>query len=959
MAQFVCRKLLPRASDAVLPVSSSYPQKFPQTSQVATALYRTNCLCYTLSVADSSDLLRNEYSRFGEILFDSERSDLWLWEDEDEEELGNRLTRTSEDSEDVDQNSGDRFNGGVDASDGFIARKLQECSKQIGGTGRLAHLTSATRIQFLTWLFIVGMSFVDSSTAVVSLQETIMTWVQSFDHDPPVSHDTWCGCDPGAIKDWVNVVLQVYSVADLRLMSGGSVCDCLDVELASRAIELQTNSVEVHPVFCRWVFKMFIPAWPSILWVLFRMLLPDEPKPVMAFLSLLREEQHRDLFAWDRKDRVTLSGELEQNLKIGPFIRDWRRYVSEIDSQTWNTISSLTRVSFQSSACRDSGMRICAFTLMLGMSPSIPQPIADAFNIDVTSKYWVQFANIASEAYAREPQLLLQRIQSQQFWSASQLNSALKRAALDRCFDIFHTSGYTALERVEFISFILTDHEVGINSSLFAFSPAIRYSSPTATLEWLRLTRIFRYVKDRHFSKILSFRSDFKWLLKFLRAEIQRYKVPPDPHLWAFDLSSHVVECFIYLAARLAKSLQNRDGYDTFLEYRGTEAQEMLDLLQDLLDLELFSVIRPMLFKAMRRLSRASNLYPHSFTLTGLQKVGTQVAGGGYGDIWQGLVGGESVCIKMLRIFQESDIAMAVKEFGAEALIWRQLCHPNVLPFFGLYYIEERLCLISPWMRNGNIMEFLKANSPDTQKRFSMILDVASGLEYLHNQNIIHGDLKGINILVTPSERACIADFGLSIIVNTMTLRLATSTTTNHRGTARYHAPELFGETAVKTFASDIYAFGCVAYEIMTGKVPFRKLCNDMQIMFCVLNGKRPERLPSCTGTPALDSFWELLAMCWEGDKARRPNAAGITTRLSEAPITTAMTPVESADWDDQFTARFRRSINMEPLLPSVNQLERMIFGEGETRLLLFFLDLIIPEEVAKGMKRNTTQSTD
>ncbi|KAK6966797.1 kinase domain-containing protein [Favolaschia claudopus] len=423
---------------------------------------------------------------------------------------------------------------------------------------------------------------------------------------------------------------------------------------------------------------------------------------------------------------------------------------------------------------------------------------------------------------------------------------------------------------------------------------------------------------------MLSFRSDFKELVEILKPEMYQHNVVVT-HMWAVDLSSHAVECLIYLTARLVNSLRTRDAYDKFLEYRGTEAQKMLDLLQDLMDLEAVSTIRPMLFKAMYRLSRASNLYPRCFTLTGLHKLGTQVAGGGYGDIWKGLVRGQSVCVKMLRIFQESEIAMAVKEFGAEALIWRQLCHPNVLPFFGLYYIEKRLCLISPWMENGHIMEFLRANSPDTHKRFSMILDISSGLEYLHNQNTIHGDLKGINILVTPSGRACIADFGLSIIVNAMTLRLTTSTTVNHKGTARYNAPELFEEGA-KTFASDIYAFGCIAYEIITGELPFRKY-NDIQIMFRVFKGKRPERLPSCMGTPALDSFWELLEICWAGEKEKRPNPDNIIKRLIQAPIRAAMTPIQS-DWDDKFTAKFRRSINMQPLLPSVHEIECMIFGE-------------------------------
>ncbi|KAJ7041077.1 hypothetical protein C8F04DRAFT_947734, partial [Mycena alexandri] len=124
--------------------------------------------------------------------------------------------------------------------------------------------------------------------------------------------------------------------------------------------------------------------------------------------------------------------------------------------------------------------------------------------------------------------------------------------------------------------------------------------------------------------------------------------------------------------------------------------------------LDSFSVIRPLICNRLLDLSQASGLHPHCFALTGLQKVGHQVAGGGFGDIWKGLVRGQSVSVKIVRLFQNSDIKAALKEFTREALVWRQLCHPNLLPFFGLYYFDGRLCLVSPWMEMGNIMQFLK-----------------------------------------------------------------------------------------------------------------------------------------------------------------------------------------------------------------------------------------------------------
>ncbi|KAJ7019357.1 kinase-like domain-containing protein [Mycena alexandri] len=382
------------------------------------------------------------------------------------------------------------------------------------------------------------------------------------------------------------------------------------------------------------------------------------------------------------------------------------------------------------------------------------------------------------------------------------------------------------------------------------------------------------------------------------------------------------------VVAELVLFLQDAKSYKHLLAYRGKDAQDLLDLLQDFLDLDLCSAVKPLICKAMWRLSRKSGLYPKCFILYGLQKVGQQVAAGGFGDIWKGVVYGQSVCVKAMRVFQEADVQALLKEFGREAAIWRQLCHPNLLPFFGLYYMDARLCLVSPWLENGNIMEFLRKN-PQHTDRLPLILDVALGLKYLHDQNVVHGDLKAINILVTPSQRACIADFGLSSLVNAMTLRFTNSTAPAHGGTARYQAPELFQGDSQNSFGSDVYAFACVCYEILTGKVPFHEFPNDMKVMFGVAAGKRPSRPISCSGTPVLDSLWELLQNCWDGELEMRPTTEQIVDRLV-GPTIRATTTSSKTDWDDTFTSKFRRSIQAQPLLPSVTQIEIMLFGAGQ-----------------------------
>ncbi|KAJ7047351.1 kinase-like domain-containing protein [Mycena alexandri] len=336
--------------------------------------------------------------------------------------------------------------------------------------------------------------------------------------------------------------------------------------------------------------------------------------------------------------------------------------------------------------------------------------------------------------------------------------------------------------------------------------------------------------------------------------------------------------------------------------------------------------VKPLISKSLLRLSRASGLHPQCFQLPDLEKIGQQVAAGGSGDIWKGLVRGQIVSVKVMRIFQDKDIEAALKEFSREALIWRQLCHPNLLPFFGLYYLDGRLCLVSPWMENGNIVDFLRNEPPDTD-RLSLIVDVALGLQYLCEQNVVHGDLKGINVLVTPLHRACIADFGLSSIVNAMTLQFTHSTADMQGGTARYYAPELFRPKIQKHFGSDIYAFACVCYEILTGDVPFHDIKNDMAVMLQVLQGERPSQPTECSGTRELDNLWELLQNCWHGEAERRPSASEIVQRLIGPSIWATATSF-AVDWDDTFTSKFRRSIQAQTLLPAVSQIEHMLFGE-------------------------------
>ncbi|KAJ7231484.1 kinase-like domain-containing protein [Mycena rebaudengoi] len=314
----------------------------------------------------------------------------------------------------------------------------------------------------------------------------------------------------------------------------------------------------------------------------------------------------------------------------------------------------------------------------------------------------------------------------------------------------------------------------------------------------------------------------------------------------------------------------------------------------------------------------SAELFEQEFFKKGLEQ-GKLVAGGSFGGVYGGLLCDLSVAVEVMRVFEESDIDALLKEFGREALIWRQLSHPNLLPFFGLYYFQQRLCLVSPWMENGHMRAFMKKKLYDTDYLVSLlghdptaetqILDVALGLEHLHAKGVVHGDLKGDNIFVTPSRRACITDFGLSSIITLVSsIQFTNSSKPTQGGTIRYQAPELHrgGHSDLR---SDIYAFAGVAYELLTRTPPF----------------SQPK---SCSGTPSLDGLWNLLQNCWEEQPAMRPTAAQIVQRLMCPEIQAKITQ-STTDWEELFTSRFRRYLASRRPLPSFSEFERIIFGDG------------------------------
>ncbi|CAE6533310.1 unnamed protein product [Rhizoctonia solani] len=139
-------------------------------------------------------------------------------------------------------------------------------------------------------------------------------------------------------------------------------------------------------------------------------------------------------------------------------------------------------------------------------------------------------------------------------------------------------------------------------------------------------------------------------------------------------------------------------------------------------------------------------------------------AGGGFGDVYRGyLRNGLKVAIKCPRIFggspheERNTWAMA-----KEGYTWSKHKHPNILESCGIAEFRDRIALISPWMDNGTVMDYI-VQHPNVD-RPKLCAQVACGLAYLHSMETIHGDIKGANVLVALNGVARLTDFGSTIL---------------------------------------------------------------------------------------------------------------------------------------------------------------------------------------------------
>ncbi|KAJ7120907.1 kinase-like domain-containing protein [Mycena epipterygia] len=404
-------------------------------------------------------------------------------------------------------------------------------------------------------------------------------------------------------------------------------------------------------------------------------------------------------------------------------------------------------------------------------------------------------------------------------------------------------------------------------------------------------------------------RSRFVQLLSPTRR--RRYKMD-DPELKEWR---HSVVLF---AKAFAKKLKRkRDDFERKAQICIDVIHSLITLLRDNSEEALFQDD----YAFLVTLCQKATLLPHCFVCSDTLQITEDAPSdvGASATVYRGCLGTTEVAVKSFRLYYRT-VDVVKKRFIKEALILHLAQHPNVLRFINILNEPMRICIITPWYAQGHIMKYTAAfpNVP-----FKELLEqVADGLHFLSEYGIVHGDLKGGNILIDDDGKAVIADFGLSFIqpensteeashvvedpfalailraqccealragrlshsatsISTLAATVLSGVSSTGGGTFRWMAPERLVPsaydlpTAKATMKSDVYSFGMLILEVYSGAPPWGARAEGNIALSVVTNVRpfRPQNIPH--------PLWQIVEECWSHFPAQRPTILELYNRLA------------------------------------------------------------------------------
>jgi eukaryotic-like serine/threonine-protein kinase len=208
------------------------------------------------------------------------------------------------------------------------------------------------------------------------------------------------------------------------------------------------------------------------------------------------------------------------------------------------------------------------------------------------------------------------------------------------------------------------------------------------------------------------------------------------------------------------------------------------------------------------------------------------IGAGGMGEVYRARDAklGRDVALKVLPEAFAHD-AERMARFQREAKVLASLSHPNIAPIYGLEDSSSTQALVMELIEGPTLADRIKSSPIPINESLRIAKQICEALEYAHERGIVHRDLKPANVKVTSDDAVKVLDFGLAKALegDASSIDIANSPTVSRMatqagvllGTAAYMSPEQAKGKAVDRRA-DIWAFGCVLYEMLTGKLAFR-----------------------------------------------------------------------------------------------------------------------------------------
>ncbi|KAK6925839.1 Protein kinase domain, partial [Dillenia turbinata] len=263
-------------------------------------------------------------------------------------------------------------------------------------------------------------------------------------------------------------------------------------------------------------------------------------------------------------------------------------------------------------------------------------------------------------------------------------------------------------------------------------------------------------------------------------------------------------------------------------------------------------------------------------------KKGKLLGRGTFGHVYVGFnsESGEMCAMKEVTLFSDDAKSKeSAKQLGQEIALLSRLRHPNIVQYYGSETVGDKLYIYLEYVSGGSIHKLLQEYGQFGELAIrSYTHQILSGLAYLHAKKTVHRDIKGANILVDPSGRIKLADFGMAKHITGQSCPLS------FKGSPYWMAPEVIKNSNGCNLAVDIWSLGCTVLEMVTTKPPWSQY-EGVAAMFKIGNSKELPAIPDNLS----DDGKDFVRQCLQRNPQHRPTAA----QLLEHPFVRNAAPVE------------------------------------------------------------------